>query len=76
MAEQQVTIDNDTYALDELFMVIATRIRPTQWALHPLPQAQLDRFLFKVPMKHIDRASELAVIRTYGHHSETPPPSR
>ena len=40
MAEQQVTIDNETYPLDELFLVIATRTPQTRLA--PIPGAQLD----------------------------------
>ena len=75
MAEQQVTIDNQTYPLDELFMVIATQNPSDSVGTYPLPQAQLDRFLFKVPMKHIDRESELNVIRTYGHQTALPPPA-
>ena len=67
MAEQQVTIDNETYPLDELFLVIATQNPSDSVGTYPLPLAQLDRFLFKIPMTHIDRESELKVIRAYGH---------
>ena len=65
-----------TFSLDELFMVIATQNPSDSVGTYPLPLAQLDRFLFKISMKHIDRESELAVIRTYGHDSreQTPEP--
>lgn len=69
MAENQVTIDNDTHPLDALFLVIATQNPSDSVGTYPLPKAQLDRFLFKIPMTHIDRASELAVMRQYGQHN-------
>lgn len=74
MAEKQVTIDNQTHPLDDLFMVIATQNPSDSVGTYPLPQAQLDRFLFKIPMRHIDRESELAVMRTYGHRGHQAEP--
>ncbi len=65
MAEKQVTVDNVTYPLDELFFVIATQNPLDLAGTYPLPVAQLDRFLFKIRMEHIDRASELEVLNTY-----------
>ncbi|MGB0648547.1 MAG: AAA family ATPase, partial [Bradymonadia bacterium] len=71
MAENQVTIDNDTYPLDPLFLVIATQNPSDSVGTYPLPQAQLDRFLFKVSMTHIDPESEFAVLEKYGQpHAE------
>ena len=58
MAEKQVTVDNETHRL-EAFVVI----NPLDLAgTYPLPRAQLDRFLFKIKMKHLSRESELAVL--------------
>jgi MoxR-like ATPase len=65
MAEKQVTIDNDTHALDELFFVIATQNPLDVAGTYPLPTPQLDRFLFKIEMKHIERDAELDVLRQY-----------
>ncbi len=65
MAEKQVTIDNDTHALDELFFVIATQNPLDVAGTYPLPTPQLDRFLFKLEMKHIEREAELGVLRHY-----------
>jgi len=65
MAEKQVTVDNQSYALDELFFVIATQNPLDLAGTYPLPTPQLDRFLFKIEMKHIDRASELEVLDQY-----------
>ena len=65
MAEKQVTVDNVTHALDDLFFVIATQNPLDLAGTYPLPVAQLDRFLFKIRMTHIDRDSELEVLDTW-----------
>jgi MoxR-like ATPase len=62
MAEKQTTVDNRTRQLDELFFVLATQNPLDLAGTFPLPSAQLDRFLFKIIMKHIDRQSELEVL--------------
>ena len=65
MGEKQVTVDNVTYPLDDLFFVIATQNPLDLVGTYPLPSPQLDRFLFKITMEHIDRKSELDVLDTY-----------
>ena len=65
MGEKQVTVDNVTYALDDLFFVIATQNPLDLVGTYPLPTPQLDRFLFKITMDHIDREAELDVLDTY-----------
>ena len=65
MAEKQVTVDNETHPLDELFFVIATQNPLDLVGTYPLPVSQLDRFLFKVRMEHIERDAELDVLNTY-----------
>ncbi len=65
MAEKQVTVDNQSHTLDDLFFVIATQNPLDLAGTYPLPTPQLDRFLFKIEMKHIDRASELEVLDQY-----------
>lgn len=65
MGEKQVTVDNVTYPLDELFFVIATQNPLDLVGTYPLPTPQLDRFLFKITMNHIDRDAELSVLDTY-----------
>ncbi len=65
MGEKQVTVDNITYPLDDLFFVIATQNPLDLVGTYPLPTPQLDRFLFKITMDHIDRESELDVLDTY-----------
>ena len=65
MGEKQVTVDNVTYPLDDLFFVIATQNPLDLVGTYPLPTPQLDRFLFKITMDHIDRQSELDVLETW-----------
>jgi MoxR-like ATPase len=63
MAEQNVTVDGTTYPLPKPFLVLATQ-NPVELAgTFPLPEAQLDRFLFKLTMGYPDLEAERAVIR-------------
>jgi len=71
MGEKQVSVDNETHPLDALFFVIATQNPLDLAGTYPLPVAQLDRFLFKVRMHHIDRAAELEVLDTYRERRDT-----
>ena len=58
MEEQQVTLDGETMPLSELFWVIATQ-NPLEFeGTYPLPEAQLDRFLFKLVVDYPDTAAE------------------
>jgi len=66
MAERQVTVDNVSHALDTLFFVIATQNPLDSIGTYPLPVAQLDRFLFKIRMDHIERDDELEVLSSWG----------
>jgi MoxR-like ATPase len=59
MAEKQVTMDNVTRPLDQLFFVMGTQNPLDMAGTYPLPQVQLDRFLLKVPMSYVDSATEL-----------------
>lgn len=65
MAEKQVTVDNVSHQLDELFFVIATQNPRDQAGTYPLPVAQLDRFLFKIRMVNIERSEEIDVLKSY-----------
>lgn len=66
MAEKQVTVDNQTYPLNQLFFVLATQNPLDLNGTYPLPVAQLDRFLFKVKMNHLSRESELLILSERG----------
>jgi len=50
MNEKQVTVDNQTYQLDDPFMVIATQNSIESHGAHPLPESQLDRFMMYISM--------------------------
>lgn len=74
MAEKQVTIDNVTHALDELFFVIGTQNPLDLAGTYPLPLVQLDRFLLKIPMSYVDRETELEILEeidTISQNSES-----
>ena len=63
MQERCVTIDRDTHALGPNFTVFATQ-NPIEFeGTYPLPEAQKDRFVMKIPMSYPDRGDELALAR-------------
>ncbi len=62
MAEKQVTVDTQTHKLDDLFFVLATQNPLDLMGTYPLPAAQLDRFLFKITMSHLDQETELDIL--------------
>ncbi|NOH99547.1 MoxR family ATPase [Vibrio kanaloae] len=63
MAEKQVTAGRKTYALPELFLVMATQNPIEQEGTYPLPEAQLDRFLLHLEVEYPDMESELNILR-------------
>lgn len=65
MAERQVTIDGKTELLDSPFFVVATQNPVETAGTFPLPEAQLDRFLMKLPMGLPDREEEIRILDTY-----------
>jgi MoxR-like ATPase len=73
MQERAVTIDGKTYPLPPAFMVIATQNPIEQEGTYPLPEAQLDRFLFKVDVGYPSRDEERLMVRVHGHRTATPP---
>ena len=63
MQERQVTIGENTFALDAPFLVMATQNPIEQEGTYPLPEAQVDRFMFKLIVDYPDRSSERLVLR-------------
>ena len=63
MAEKQITVGRKTYALPELFLVMATQNPLEQEGTYPLPEAQLDRFLLHLKVYYPDAVTELAILR-------------
>ncbi|MBX3066137.1 MAG: MoxR family ATPase [Anaerolineae bacterium] len=67
MEERQVSIDGQTMPLTEPFMVIATQNPVEMDGTYPLPEAQLDRFLFKLKVDYLPTSEEVEVLRR-SHH--------
>jgi MoxR-like ATPase len=63
MEERQVTLGDASHKLPDPFMVLATQNPIEQEGTYSLPEAQLDRFMFKVLVRYPDREGELAVLR-------------
>ena len=66
MEERQITIDGETLPLKQPFFVIATQNPVETAGTYPLPEAQLDRFLFKLSMGYPTPREEAAMLRTVG----------
>ena len=62
MAERQVTIGDNSFQLDKPFLVLATQNPIEQEGTYPLPEAQMDRFLFKVLVRYSNRKEELEIL--------------
>ncbi len=63
MQERQITIGEQTYKLDEPFLVMATQNPLEQEGTYPLPEAQVDRFMLKVIINYPNREEEKQIIR-------------
>ncbi len=64
MQEHRVTVQGRTYVLDEPFYVFATQNPIELEGTYPLPEAQLDRFMFEIAIEHLGEEDELEVIRS------------
>jgi MoxR-like ATPase len=63
MQERQVTIGEETFKLEEPFLVLATQNPIEQEGTYPLPEAQVDRFMLKVKIGYPSREEELLIMR-------------
>jgi MoxR-like ATPase len=66
MQERQVTIEGDRYELPLPFLVLATQNPVDLEGTYPLPEAQIDRFLVRVPMGYPAAREEALMLKTYG----------
>jgi MoxR-like ATPase len=64
MQEHRVTVQGETYQLEEPFFVFATQNPIELEGTYPLPEAQLDRFMFEIVIEHLPEDEELEVIRS------------
>jgi len=69
MEERQLTIDGQTYKMPEPFTVLATQNPVEHEGTYRLPEAQLDRFLFKIEIKYPSLDEEIAIL-TQQHHQK------
>jgi len=67
MEERQVNLEGERHQLDAPFMVIATQNPVEYEGTYPLPEAQLDRFLFKILVPYSNPSTEIEVLRRYHH---------
>jgi len=65
MAENQITMGEVTYKLDNLFFTIATQNPVEMEGTYPLPAAQLDRFFIKIIFGYVDEETELDIYKNY-----------
>ena len=75
MQERQVTIDGESHELSDRFMVVATQNPIEQQGVYPLPEAQLDRFLFKQSVDYPSVEEERKIIATHGAEKMAMEPS-
>ncbi len=65
MEERQITIDGNTYIMEDPFIVIATQNPIEQEGTYRLPEAQLDRFLMKIKLSYLSKEQELLILNRY-----------
>jgi len=71
MQERQVTIGENTFRLEEPFLVLATQNPIEQEGTYPLPEAQVDRFMLKIKITYPDKSEEKKIMeRMAGHEPE------
>lgn len=68
MEERQITVDGHTYKLEEPFIVLATQNPIEQEGTYRLPEAQLDRFLFKIEVKYPSLEEEIEILSKQHQH--------
>ena len=72
MQEKQVTIGDETYRLPQPFLVLATQNPIEQEGTYPLPEAQVDRFMFKCLVETPSKADERRIMQRFAESAQTP----
>jgi len=75
MQERRVTLDGVSHALPPHFMVVATQNPIENQGVYPLPEAQLDRFLFKLLIPYPELEEERRIVARYGENLGLPSPA-
>ena len=73
MQERQITIGDQSFALDDPFMVLATQNPIEQEGTYPLPEAQIDRFMFKLLITYPSKAEEQQILKRMAGRTEDIP---
>lgn len=73
MQERQITIGDQTFPLDDPFMVLATQNPVEQEGTYPLPEAQVDRFMFKLKVTYPSKSEEQQILNLMASSSDPPP---
>lgn len=72
MQEKQVTIGDETYSLPDPFLVLATQNPIEQEGTYPLPEAQVDRFMFKCLVETLGKDDERRIMQRFAQNAELP----
>ena len=72
MEERQITYDGNTYPMSNPFLIIATQNPIEQEGTYNLPEAQLDRFLFKIKLDHPELEQEIEILQRYKNNIKMP----
>ncbi len=75
MQERRVTLDGAVHSLPDHFMVVATQNPIESQGVYPLPEAQLDRFLFKLLVPYPSLEEEARIVARFGEQSGPPRPA-
>ncbi|WP_260925591.1 AAA family ATPase [Novosphingobium sp. 9] len=75
MQERRVTLDGERHALPEHFLVVATQNPIESQGVYPLPEAQLDRFLFKLAVPYPSLEEEARIVARYSENRGAPTPA-
>lgn len=73
MEERQITMDGHTYQMEFPFMILATQNPIEQEGTYPLPEAQLDRFLFKIKVGYPSLENEVDILKSHHDRKLTEP---
>jgi MoxR-like ATPase len=73
MEEKQITVDGKSYPMDKPFMVIATQNPVEYEGTYRLPEAQVDRFLFKIKMGYPDASEEVEILSRHNERNNASP---
>jgi MoxR-like ATPase len=72
MEERQITIDGKSYKMDPMYMVLATQNPIEQEGTYKLPEAQLDRFLFKINLTYLSKSDEVEILMRHNENIKLP----